>query len=114
MGKDIDIGLSRQGEVAVISIRGDVTPLTGELVEEAYRKATAEGTTRILLLFDGENYINSGGIAILIGIASESRKAGQTVRIAGLSDHFTKIFTMVGLAKYAAVFPSAEAALADF
>jgi anti-anti-sigma factor len=100
--------------VRVIAIGGDVTATTGEVIEEAFHKAGAEGAKKILLLFDGENYINSGGIAILIGIAAESRKNEQQIRIAGLSDHFEKIFGMVGLTKYAPVYPSEQDALENF
>jgi anti-anti-sigma factor len=114
MNKDLQLEIATKGEVSVISLRGDVTAGTGEAIEAAYRGATATGAKKFLLLFTGENYINSGGIAILIGIASASRKAGQTIRVAGLSDHFRKIFTMMGLTKYVAVFPTEEAALKDY
>ena len=53
-------------------------------------------------------------IAILIGIAAESRKTNQVIRMTGLSEHFQKIFGMVGLTRYAEVFPSEEAALDGF
>jgi hypothetical protein len=34
--------------------------------------------------------------------------------MAGLTAHFQKIFSMVGLTRYAQIHPSEEAALADF
>lgn len=114
MSKDIEVSLAEKGDVSILSIAGDVTPVTGEVIEAAYRKAAAAGARKILLLFNGENYINSGGIAILIGITAESRAAGQVIRVAGLSEHFRKIFTMVGLAKYAQIFLSEEDALRGF
>lgn len=114
MNREIEIASSTQGDVSVIGIKGDVTAVTGEAVEKAYREASASGAKKVLLVFDGENYINSGGIAILIGITAESRKKEQTVRMTGLSDHFQKIFKMVGLTKYAEVFPSEGAALDGF
>jgi anti-anti-sigma factor len=114
MSKDIEVALSLKGDVSILAIAGDVTPVTGEVIEASYRKATAAGAKKILLLFNGENYINSGGIAILIGITAESRAAGQVIRITGLSDHFRKIFAMVGLTKYAQVFLSEEEALRGF
>jgi anti-anti-sigma factor len=114
MSKDITVSIAAKGDVSVIAIGGDVTATTGEVLEEAYRKVDNDGSKKVLLLFNGENYINSGGIAILIGIAAESRKKEQTIRITGLSDHFQKIFSMVGLTKYAAVFPSEQGALEGF
>lgn len=114
MAKDLEISIRPKGEVSVIDIKGDVTAPTGQPIEEAYQKVTAAGAKKILVAFASDCYINSGGIAILIGVLSETRKKEQVVRMTGLSQHFQKIFAMVGITKYAQVFPSEDAALADF
>ena len=114
MEKTPQIGLRLQGDVSVIDIKGDVTPIAGPPIEAAYREATSSGAKKILFVFAHDGYINSGGIAILIGILSESKKHAQTIRITGLSAHFQKIFGMVGLTKYAQIHSSEEAALAAF
>jgi anti-anti-sigma factor len=114
MNKEIGVSIATRGDVSVVCITGDVTAVTGGVVEEAYRGMTREGTRKILFRFSTESYINSGGIAVLIGIAAESRKSGQTIRITGLSEHFRKIFHMVGLTKYTAIFATEEEALKDF
>jgi anti-anti-sigma factor len=112
--KDIEISISKKNDVSIINIKGDVTAITGEAIENAYQKVSTEGAKKILLYFDKDDYINSGGIAILIGIASESMKNKQKIRITGLSSHFQKIFHMVGLTKYTEIFPSEESALKEF
>ena len=114
MAKAHEVSIRRKGDVAVIDIKGDVTALTGQAVEDAYRQVTAAGVKKILLAFASDCYINSGGIAVLIGILAESKKTAQYVRMSGLSSHFQKIFAMVGLTKYAEIRPSEDAALADF
>ena len=114
MNKEIQVSISQKDDVSILNIKGDVTAITGEGIEEAYRKASTGGAKKILLYFDKDGYINSGGIAILIGIASESRKNDQKIRITGLSSHFQKIFSMVGLTKYTEIFPTEELALKDF
>ncbi len=112
--KDIRVSISKKNDVSIIHLKGDVTAQTGEAVENAYQNVSAEGAQKILLFFDQDGYINSGGIAVLIGIASESAKKKQEIRITGLSGHFQKIFHMVGLTKYTQIFPSEEAALKGF
>lgn len=114
MNSSIEISTNKKGEVSIIRIKGDVTALTGGAIEDAYQKISTAGSTKILFCFDSKSYINSGGIAVLIGAASESRKKGQKIRITGLSPHFQKIFDMVGLTRYTEVFPTEEAALRDF
>ena len=114
MNKDIQVSISQKDDVSILQIKGDVTAVTGESIEEAYQRVTTAGAKKMLFYFDQDGYINSGGIAILIGIASESRKKEQRMRITGLSPHFQKIFNMVGLTKYTEIFPTEELALKDF
>ena len=114
MNKEIQVSISQKDDVSILNIKGDVTAISGETIEEAYQKVSTAGAKKILLYFDKNGYINSGGIAILIGVASESRKNEQKIRITGLSPHFQKIFDMVGLTKYTEIFPSEELALKDF
>ncbi len=112
--RDIKVSITERNGVSVIQIGGDVTATTGETIEDAYQKATSAGAKKILLYFDKDGYINSGGIAVLIGIASESAKNNQKIRITGLSSHFQKIFHRVGLTKYTEIFPSEESAFKGF
>src|SRR5262249_5621518 len=114
MAKDPEISIRPKGDVSVIGIKGDVTAATGQPIEDAYQHVTAAGAKKIVLAFTSDCYINSGGIAVLIGILSETRKKAQVIRMAGLSQHFHKIFSMVGITKYAQIFASEDAALADF
>jgi anti-anti-sigma factor len=114
MNKEIQVSLSQKDDVSILNIKGDVTATSGEAIEEAYQKVSNAGSKKILFYFDQDGYINSGGIAILIGIASESRKNEQRIRITGLSAHFQKIFNMVGLTKYTEIFLTEELALKDF
>jgi stage II sporulation protein AA (anti-sigma F factor antagonist) len=115
MSKDIQVSTSHKGDIAVISIRGDVTAATGEVIGDAYYlDDIVFNSPKILLQFDKDCYINSGGLASLIDIASEGRKKQQMIHACGLSDHFQKIFHMVGLTRCIPVFASEEAAMEDF
>ena len=68
---------------------------------------------KVLLEFKSVDYVNSSGIAIIIQLLLEANKAGgRKVSIASLTPHFVKVFTMVGVAKYATIYPDESAALA--
>ena len=66
MNKDIQVSISHKDDVSILEIKGDVTAITGESIEEAYQRVSTDGAKKILLYFDKDGYINSGGIAILI------------------------------------------------
>ena len=47
----------------------------------------------------------------VIQVLMEANKSGQSIAICGLTPHFTKVFTMVGITKYAALYADEAAAL---
>ena len=74
-----------------------------------------QGTTKIILLdFTKVDYINSSGIALVIQLLIEAANSGQKLCAFGLSAHFAKVFPMVGITKYAGLFPTQAEALAAF
>ena len=111
MEEQTEITLEEIGDVTLFDIKGDVTALSEPFLDDAYKKVLAQGVSKILLQFKKDTYINSGGIALLIQILAETQKNKQTTGITGLSDHFKKIFNMVGITKFAKIFDSVEAAL---
>jgi anti-anti-sigma factor len=66
----------------------------------------------VLLDFTKVDYINSSGIALVIQLLIEASNSGQKVYAFGLSPHFTKVFTMVGITKYAQLYANQDAAIA--
>ena len=114
MTENQEISTREIGDVSAIDIKGEVTSGTGKPIEDAYGRLSEAGAKKLLLVFDADCYINSGGIAILIGILSQSKKKAQSVRMTGLTPHFQKIFSMVGLTRYAQIHPTEQAALTDF
>ena len=54
------------------------------------------------------------GIAILIGIVTVVNRNNQKLAVSGLSQHFQKIFRMVGLAQYADIYQDEDEAIKGF
>lgn len=97
--------------VEVLAFTGDISSTSKDAILEAYR-ALASAIRNVLLDFTGVEYINSSGIAIIIQLLLEAHKAGdRTIGICSLTPHFVKVFTMVGVAKYATISPDEAAAL---
>ncbi len=97
--------------VAILAFTGDISSASKDAILDAY-KGVGAAVRKVLLDFRGVEYINSSGIAIVIQLLLEAHKAGQrTIGIFGLTPHFNKVFTMVGVAKYAAMSPDEATAL---
>ena len=113
MSDEIQVSTREMGGAMIIDLVGDVTTFAEEAINQAYQSASSDGATNIIFNFRENDYINSAGIAILIGVVTEARKRDQRLLITGLSAHFQKIFRMVGLTQYADIYPSVEEALAS-
>lgn len=111
---ELSIGIREREGVAIIDLIGDVTTFAEEKINDAYTQVTAQGAKNILLNFRQNDYINSAGIAILIGVVTEVNRNSQKLAVSGLSQHFQKIFRMVGLAQYAEIYQNEADAIQGF
>ena len=107
-----EILLEQLGDVTLFDIRGDVTILSESSLNDVYEDANNRGAGKILLKFEKNAYINSGGISVLIQLLAKTQQNSQQIGITGLSDHFKKIFNMVGITKFARICNTREEALA--
>lgn len=100
----------------VIAFRytGDISSASRDAVVGSYEEFDKASCPQVLLDFKGVEYLNSSGIALVIQVLMAASKAKQTVAICGLTPHFTKVFTMVGITKYANLYPDEAAALKAF
>lgn len=78
--------------VPVVHLAGDVNAAAEQRLQEAYDAATANGTDAVLFDFANAEYINSTGIALIVGLLAQARAAGVEVQATGLSDHYREIF----------------------
>jgi anti-anti-sigma factor len=98
--------------VSVLRFEGDIASTSKDAVLGTYQALPKETAKLVLLDFSKVDYINSSGIALIIQMMIEASNSGQKVFAFGLSAHFTKVFTMVGITRYAGLFPTQAEALA--
>ncbi len=106
-----EIMIQKHGEVTLLHIKGDVTAFSEPFINDAYKNSNSQGAKKILFNFEDKAYINSGGIAVIIQVLARTKMNNQTIGITGLSEHFKKIFHMVGITKFTAIHPSVDDAL---
>jgi anti-sigma B factor antagonist len=99
-------------QITCLRFAGDISSASKDAVVGTYQALDKDAHKRILLDFKGVEYLNSSGIALIIQVLMEAHKSGQTIAICGLTPHFTKVFTMVGITKYATLYSDEAAALA--
>ncbi|MET1231690.1 MAG: STAS domain-containing protein [Candidatus Limnocylindrales bacterium] len=98
--------------VTAIVIEGNVTSASEAPLMEAYMAASAEGARTIVLDFSGLDYMNSGGIGLLVTLLVRVQRQGQRLTACGLSDHYREILSLTRLDEAIAIYPSEADVLA--
>jgi anti-anti-sigma factor len=101
----------RRDRVAVIDLVGDVNARAEESLSTAWEEATRDDPEAVILNFDDVGYINSTGIAVIVGLLAKARAHQIPLRACGLSDHYREIFEITRLADFLAIEPDEESAL---
>ena len=108
------VTLEREDSLAIFRLTGDITSASKDAILGPFQTLSKERVNNIVLDFSQVSYLNSSGIALVIQMLMEANRAGQKVHIFGLSPHFQKVFTMVGLTRYTALHPDEVSAKAAF
>jgi anti-anti-sigma factor len=96
-----------------MDLHGEINAFAEDPLNAAYAEAESSNPRAILLNFGDVEYINSTGIALIVGLLSRARESGRRLLACGLSDHYAEIFSITRLADFMDVFPDEASALSD-
>ena len=97
--------------VAVVELHGEINAFAEDMLNAAYAEADRETPDTILLNFSDVDYINSTGIALIVGLLARARTSHRRLLACGLSPHYVEIFSITRLADFMSVFPDEASAL---
>jgi anti-anti-sigma factor len=109
----LDATVRQLDDAAVIDLSGDIDALAEGELTDAYEAAVAKKPRTIVLNFGAVGYINSTGIALIVGLMASARKQGLTMFACGLSDHYREIFEITRLADFMPVVSDEATAVAQ-
>jgi anti-anti-sigma factor len=104
--------LRHVSEKVVIDLIGEINAFADSDLGDAYSQAEASGAGDILLNFAAVDYINSTGIALIVGLLARARKNHRRLVVCNLSEHYLEIFHITRLTDYMTIYPDEAAALA--
>ena len=91
------IELDQEGPAAILRISGDITSASETDLGAAYGLAVANGAKAVILDFSKLEYMNSGGIGLLVTLLVRANRHSQRLLAYGLSDHYAQIFELTRL-----------------
>jgi anti-anti-sigma factor len=87
-----------EGAGARIELRGDIDSSARDALGAAY--AQTAGAPEVLLDFAAVDYINSTGIALIVGLLARARAEQRPISASGLSPHYREIFEITRLSDF--------------
>ena len=91
------VALDRSGALATMRIAGDVTSASEADLMAGYTRAIDDGARAIILDFSGLEYMNSGGIGLLVTLLVRAQRGGVRLLASGLSEHYREILALTRL-----------------
>jgi anti-anti-sigma factor len=98
--RELEVTLGGRDGAAVLLLHGEVNASAEAALQRAYVEATSESPGAVVLDFADVEYINSTGIALIVGLLAQARAREVEVRATGLSDHYREIFEITRLADF--------------
>ena len=102
-----------QNGAAILDLVGEINLFAEQAMNAAYTQAAQLDAKTILLNFRDVTYINSTGIALVVGLMAQARKSGRKLLATGLSEHYQEIFKITRLADFMTIYPDEAHAMAE-
>ncbi|PJF44346.1 MAG: hypothetical protein CUN55_04490 [Phototrophicales bacterium] len=102
----------QEDKLGFLDFPRDVVAQTRESAYAAYNHLAVNKVETLAMNFENSDYLNSAGIGLVISLVEDATRAGRKVYAYGLSSHYRKLFSMVGLTERLTLVPN-EAAMRE-
>jgi len=110
--KHLEATVRQEPSIVVIDLTGEINGFAQEALDAAYAEAESNDPGTILLNFEGVDYINSTGIALIVGLLARARASRRNLLACNLSEHYVEIFNVTRLSDFISVLPDEKSAIA--
>jgi anti-sigma B factor antagonist len=107
-----DFTVRYEAGTAVIDLVGEINVASEAALNQAYDSAEKNNPSQIVLNFKNVVYMNSTGIALVVGLLARARKTHRKLAVFGLSDHYQEIFRITRLSDFMQLYEDEHSALA--
>lgn len=98
---------------SVIDVKGEITAGSEDELSAAYADASKNSPKAIVLNFSDLEYMNSGGIGLLVTMLVRANRQKQKLLAVGLNEHYRQIFELTRLDEAITIFDDETSALAS-
>ena len=113
MTEELRVAVERRASGAILYTKGYINNVGGEEIANRAYELMDQGVRGLLLNLRETKIVNSIGISILIEIIEKMMEKGGRISFCCLTPVIHKTFQIMGLANYATIYDSEDAAMKD-
>ena len=110
-GAEFGAEVRSHDSTGVIDLHGEINLGADQALGAAYERAVQDDPRTVVLNFADVDYINSTGIALIVGLLAKARAHAIPIRAYGLTPHYQEIFEITRLADFLAINPDEDSAV---
>lgn len=110
----MQITTEKRGAVEIVSTKGSLDVITSPELERKLLELIDGGAKSLLLDMATLDYISSAGLRVIMMALKKMKALGGHIRFSGLCKQVQQIFNVAGISFRVEIFPTADAALANF
>ena len=112
MPETLETNVRFENGAAIVDLRGEINANAESALNAAYQVADQANPEVVVLNFREVVYINSTGIALIVGLLAQARKSHRRLVVYGLSEHYQEIFRITRLSDFMQIYSDEPSALA--
>jgi anti-sigma B factor antagonist len=108
---EFEASVRQLGGHVIIDLQGEINAFADSDIKAAFAQAELTNPPVVLLNFGKVEYINSTGIALIVGLLAKARQSRREIKVFGLSEHYLEIFRITRLSDFMSIFPDEASAI---
>jgi len=109
---ELSVTTSRQGDVTVVSVAGEVDVYTAAQLRAALDEEVAADRVQLVVDLDEVTFLDSTGLGVLVGRLKLVRNSSGWLRLVCSNERILRVFRITGLDKVFGIHASVDEALA--
>ncbi len=109
---ELSVTTSRQGDVTIVSVAGEVDVYTAAQLRAALDEEVAAGHVELVVDLDEVTFLDSTGLGVLVGRLKLVRNQSGWLRLVCSNERILRVFRITGLDKVFGIHGSLDEALA--
>lgn len=111
---DFNVSVRGDGPIRVIDLKGYLDAHTAPELENAFNKLIDDQNFRIVVNFNGLNYISSAGLGVFMAYVETMREHSGDIKFSDMTESVFNIFDLLGFPMLYEFFDEEEQAINKF